>query len=216
MPRMLRKCLSYLVVCTLLMASGLATAQSLEDVLRAATDGDLVTLQKLIERGTSPDTSDPDGQTLLMLAARSGHLKVVQYLVEQKASVTRKSKVGDSALMVASLKGHVPVARFLIERGAEVNPPGWTPLHYAAFEGQAAMITFLLSKGADKDVPAPNEYTALMLAIRGAHEEAARTILYADPDVRYKTSAGDTAMKLAIQKGYAPIVDLLKRAGAVE
>ena len=208
--------LAFVFVCMGLIASGSAQAQSLEGALRAALDGELGTLQKFIERGTSPDTSDADGNTLLMLAARSGHLKVAQFLVDQKASVNMKSKVGDTALMAASLKGHVPVAGFLIERGAEVNPEGWTPLHYAAFEGQAAMITFLLGKGANKDAPAPNEYTALMLAIRGAHEEAARTILYADPNVRYKTSSGDTALKLAMAKGYTPVVDLLKRAGATE
>jgi ankyrin repeat protein len=194
----------------------MAHAQALEDSLRAALEGDLVTLQKLIDRGNSPDASDADGNTLLMLAARSGHLKVVEYLVAQKASVNRKSKVGDTALMAAALKGEIPVARFLVEKGGILNPEGWTPLHYAAFEGRTAMVKFLLDLGADKNAIAPNDYTALMLAVRGAHEETARVILYADPNVMHKTSSGDTALKLAAAKGYQPVVELLKRAGAVE
>ena len=59
---------------------------------------------------------------------------------------------------------HQQLAAFLLEQGAELNPDGWAPLHYAAFEGRAQMITFLIGKGARKDAPAPNEFTALMLA----------------------------------------------------
>lgn len=206
----------YLAVLVAFGAYGVAQAQALEDSLRAALDGDLVTLQKLIERGNSPDTSDADGNTLLMLAARSGHLKLVEYLVAQKATVNRKSRVGDTALMAAALKGEIPVARFLIEKGGILNPEGWTPLHYAAFEGRTAMVKFLIELGADKNAIAPNDYTALMLAVRGAHEETARVILYADPNVTHRTGSGDTALKLATIKGYQPIIDLLKRAGAVE
>jgi ankyrin repeat protein len=199
-----------------LLIYGSANAQSLEDSLRAALAGDLVALQKLLDRGTSPDTTDADGNTLLMLAARSGHLKTVEFLVERKASLSQKSRVGDTALMAASLKGEIPIAEFLLGRGAELNPAGWTPLHYAAFENRGTMISFLLAKGANKDAVAPNEFTALMLAVRGGHEDAARALLYGDPDVNYKTRSGETALKLATQKGYAPMVDLLKRAGAKE
>ncbi len=204
------------LVFMLILVPGSSFAQALEDTLRAALEGDLVTLQKLLDRGTSPDTTDAEGNTLLMLAARGGQVKVAQLLVSRKASVTQKSKVGDTALMAAALKGEIPMAAFLLEQGAELNPAGWAPLHYAAFEGRAQMITFLIGKGANKDAPAPNEFTALMLAVRGGFEDATRSMLYADPDVNYKTHGGDTALKLASQKGYAPMVELLKRAGATE
>jgi uncharacterized protein len=213
---LLTKLRLYLAVFVVLSVSTAVQAQSLEDSLRAALEGDLVTLQKLIERGTSPDTSDATGNTLLMMAARGGHLNIAEFLVSQKAAVNKQSSVGDTALMAACLKGQLPVARFLLDHGAILNPPGWTPLHYAAFEGRTAVARFLLEKGANKDAVAPNEYTALMLAVRGAHEETARTILYADPDVSHKTGAGDTALKLATQKGYGALVELLKRAGATE
>lgn len=206
----------YSVVFTLCLLPGTSLAQALEDTLRAALEGDLVTLQKLLDRGTSPDTTDADGNTLLMLAARGGHVKVAELLVSRKASVSQKSKVGDTALMAAALKGEIPMAAFLLEHGAELNPAGWTPLHYAAFEGRAKMITFLIDKGARKDAVAPNEFTALMLAVRGGFEDAARALLYADPDVGYKTRAGETALKLATQKNFVAVVELLKRAGAKE
>lgn len=199
------------------MVPGSAGAQTLEDSWRAALDGDLVTIQRLLERGASPDSADREGSTLLMLAARSGHVPVVSYLLRQKASVNARNSFGDTALMAASLKGQVEVAKVLLENGAELNPPGWTPLHYAAFDGRTEMIRFLLDKGAAKNAVAPNEYTPLMLAVRNGHEDAARALLYGDPDVNYRArSTGDTALTLATKRGFVPVVDLLKRAGAVE
>jgi uncharacterized protein len=201
----------------MLGVSMLVSAQSLEDSLRAALDGDLATVQKLVERGTSPDTADQDGNTLLMLAARGGHSPLVSYLVSRKATVNARNKFGDTALMAAGLKGHVEVAKVLVASGAQVNTEGWTPLHYAAFEGSAPMVRFLLDHGADKNAIAPNEYTPLMLAVRNGHEEAARALLHGDPDVNYRArSTGESALKLALKKGYEPVIALLKRAGASE
>ncbi len=202
----------------LVAAVGGVSAQALEESWRAALEGDVATLERIVGRGASPDASDQEGSTLLMLAARSGHVPAVTYLLANKASVNARNKYGDTPLMAAALKGHVEVARVLLANGAELNPPGWTPLHYAAFENRAAMIEFLLEKGANKNAVAPNEFTPLMLAARNGNEEAARALLYGDPDVNYKTrSSGDTALKLAMRKGNAVgVVDLLKRAGAVE
>ena len=159
-----------------------ANAQSLQEAWRAALEGDLTTVQNLVERGNSPDSSDAEGSTLLMFAARGGHARVVSYLIAQKASVNGRNKFGDTALMAAALGGHVEAAKVLLANGAEINGAGWTPLHYAAFEGRTAMVKFLLDNGADKNAIAPNEYTPLMLAVRNGHEEAAKALLYGDPE----------------------------------
>ncbi len=212
-----RKLTAIGIASALLTTPTIGRAQTLEESLRAALDGDLATVQRLIERGTSPDTTDQDGNSLLMLAARTGQLPVVNYLLGRKAAVNARSKFGDTALLAASLKGHTEVVKALLAGGAELNPSGWSPLHYAAFEGRAETVKFLLDKGADKNAIAPNEFTPLMLAVRNGHEEAARALLYGDPDVNYKTpSAGETALMLAVKKGATPVVELLKRAGATE
>ena len=139
------------------------------------------------------------------------------YVLEKTLLAQPFDEVAHHPLMAAALKGHVEVAKMLVGNGAEVNSPGWSALHYAAFENRPEMIKYLLERCADKNAVAPNEFMPLMLAVRNGHEDAARALLYGDPDVNYRTrSSGDSALRLAMQKGYVPVVDLLKRAGAVE
>ena len=206
------------IVCVLLpLFSGSLCAQAYDQLLRAAELGDAKGVERLLDRGLDPNTADPKGHTLLMIAARNGHRDLVWALVRRKASATKRSEHGDTALMMASLRGDREIARMLIEfGGAEVNHSGWAPIHYAAFQNQAELIRYLLQKGADKNALAPNGYTALMLAARGGHMEAARALLYEDPEVNTRGPDGETALKIARLRKHSELAELLVRAGAVE
>lgn len=193
-----------------------ARGQSFDELLKAVNAGDVATVAGFLDKGLDPDTTDKEGQTILMTASRLGHLELVKLLIARKASVTRQSPQGDTALKFAALKGHLAVAQLLLAHGGQINPPGWTPLHYAAFEGRAEMVKLLLSKGANKDALAPNGYSPLMLAARGDHLEAARQLLYADADVSVKSPDGKTALAIAKAKKSQELEDLLRRAGAVD
>ena len=56
------------------------------------------------------------------------------------------------------MHGHIEAAKLLLEKGAEINviPGGFdyagTGLHYAALNGQRAMVEFLLQQGADREM----------------------------------------------------------------
>lgn len=206
----------FIVLSSFMLVSTPAAAQQLEEMFRAALEGDLATIKRGLDRGLDADSTDPEGNSLLMLAARAPHKPVVELLLARKASVSRRNKFGDTPLLVAAVSGDTQVAGWLLDRGAQLGGEGWLPLHYAAFAGKAEMAKFLISKGADKNALAPNGFTALMLAARGGHIEAARVILFEDPDVNHRTDSGDTALKIAIQKDLKAVADLLRRAGAVE
>lgn len=205
-----------IVITYIMAASCSAVGQSYEAFLRAVEAGDARVVSEFLGKGIDPNTSDQGGQTALMIASRLGHESLVALLVERKADLARRSPQGDTALMMASLKGHVGVARILVERGAPVSQEGWAPLHYAAFEGRDRMVRFLLDKGADKDALAPNGYTALMLAARNGHTDAARILLQDDADFRVQSPDGATALKIAQAKNDRALVELLRRAGAVD
>ena len=213
MPRAI---LAALAAALVLLAPPRAQGQSFDELLKAVNAGEVKTVADFLDKGLDPNTTDRDGHTLLMTASRLGHLELVKLLIARRASVTRRSAQGDTALMFASLKGNVAIAELLIKHGAQVNQTGWAPLHYAAFEGRAEMVKLLLSKGGDKDALAPNGYSALMLAARGGHLEAARALLYEDVDVAVKAPDGLTALAIAKEKRSEELVELLKRAGAVD
>ena len=204
--------LSFLaVVCTTVHAA------AYEDLLRAAELGDVKGLERLLDRGSDPNTADAKGNTLLMIATREGHKDAVWTLIRRKANTNRRNQHGDTALMMASIRGDLEIGRMLLEFGnAEVKHPGWAPIHYAAFYDKPEMIRYLASKGADKNALAPNGYTALMLAARSGHTDAARALLFEDVDVNARSPDGDTALRIARSRKHSEVAELLVRAGAVE
>ena len=212
----LRQFVRVFAVAFLAVVPNLSTAQSFEQLLKGVNQGDTKTVEAYLSRGLDADTADPDGNTILMIAARLGHQDLVSLLVSRKASVTRRSPHGDTALMMASLKGHLAIARLLVANGAQVSHAGWAPLHYAAFEGRAEVVKYLLEKGADKNSLAPNGFTPLMLAARGGHLEAARSLLYEDADVTVRGPKGETALGIAQERKNLELEGLLRRAGAVD
>jgi ankyrin repeat protein len=69
-----------------------------------------------------------------------------------------RQEIINNAFVYACMHGHIEAAKLLLQKGAEVNvvPGGFdyagTGLHYAALNGQRAMVEFLLQQGADRDV----------------------------------------------------------------
>jgi hypothetical protein len=188
----------------------------LEMLLGAVQKGDAKAVRGWLDRGMDPNSVDSRGFSLLMLAARENRREVATVLLDRKANVNQRSAYGDTALMLASFKGNLDMARLLVARGAEVQHPGWSPIHYAAFEGKAELIRFLLEKGADRNAVAPNGYSPLMLAVLNKHLGAAQALLYADVEVNVRGPKGETALGIALPMGEPEMIELLRRAGGVE
>jgi ankyrin repeat protein len=53
---------------------------------------------------------------------------------------------------------------------------GFTPLHAAAANGAAALVSYLLERGADPDAASDGGQTPLDLALAQGHAEAARLL----------------------------------------
>ena len=201
-------------VTALLGLSGAAFAGSYEDAIDSAYHGRSGQLSELLERGIDPDTVGQFNDTLLIIAAREGHGGVVELLLRNGANPSHRNLAGDSALMLAVLKGNAQMAADLIEAGAEVNHEGWTPLLYAAFQGQLGILEVLLSAGADVNALAPNQANALMLASRNGHIEVVRRLLETDIDLFQETDRGYTAVSWALENRNTDIADLVRAAQA--
>lgn len=93
---------------------------------------------------------------------------------------------GYTPLHYASREGHIDVALLLLRHEANVNSKTKagkaTPLHRAAFTGQAELIRLLLANGADAAVQDADGETALHKAAAQGHAEVTRLLLQACPE----------------------------------
>lgn len=199
-----------------------AAAASLDDLFNATKLGDAAEVAQLVRQGMDVNSSDPSGNTLLILATREEQPKVVAELLKQRGiKLDARNSAGDSALMLASLRGFTGIAQQLLEAGATFDHPGWNPLLYAAFEGRLAVVNLLLEKGANPNVLAPNQSTPLMFAARNGHEDVVRALLKADANIDWKNDQNENAESWAGKNRNTDIVELIQaerkaRAGKLQ
>lgn len=188
-----------------------AFAGSYEDYFKAVQMDDVKTVQALLQRGFDPNTVSPTGVPALMLAVREPSLKVALLLAGwPKVKTEVRNDKDESVLMLAALKGYLPLVKKLVENDADVNKPGWTPLHYAATTGQVAVIEFLLENSAYIDAESPNGTTPLMMAARYGNEKAVQLLITEGADLNLKNQLGLTALDFAVQGRRPEAIKLLQ------
>lgn len=173
-------------------------AGSYDDFFMAIKRDDAATVSALLQRGFDVNTLNPDAQHGLMLALREPSLKVAAVLIDwPKANVEVRSAQDESPLMLASLKGLAEICQQLIDKGADVNKPGWAPLHYAATNGHLAVMSLLLDHHAYIDAASPNGTTPLMMAAHYGTPAAVKLLLEADADPLLKNAQDLSAIDFA-------------------
>ena len=190
-------------------------AGAYEDFFAAARSDNESTMVALALRGFDLNTRDEKGETGLLIALRRGSLKVAHFLLKQNVvAVEARNLQGESPLMMAALKGHLAQAQRLIQRGAEVNKPGWTPLHYAASNPEPvslAMVRLLLEHHAYIDAESPNKSTPLMMAARYGQDPVVQLLLEEGADPLLRNEQGLSAIDFARQVGRAASVELIAK-----
>ena len=97
----------------------------------------------------------------------------------------------------------------MIEKGADINKPGWTPLHYAATAGDVPLIKILLENYAYIDAESPNKTTPLMMAAQYGTTGAVKLLLEEGADVSLKNDLGLTAIDFAQNAKRQESVDVI-------
>ena len=188
----------YGVYCFVLIGFSLSVAGSYDDFFVAVKRDDAATVQALLERGFDPNTRNPDHEHGLALAIREPSLKVAALLVASPQVDPEARNLNDeSLLMLASLNGLLSLCEQLIAKGADVNKPGWTPLHYAATHGHTAVINLLLDHHAYIDAASPNGSTPLMMAALYGTPAAVKLLLEGGADPMLKNDQGLNAIDFA-------------------
>jgi ankyrin repeat protein len=200
----------YLIV---LIGYSFSYAGSYDDFFQAIALDNASAVQALLNRGFDPNSVNPKGQPALLLAMRLPAPAVAQVLIAHPdTKVEIRTDKDESPLMLAAIKGQLELCRQLIARDADVNKPGWAPLHYAATSGNVQVIQLLLDHFAYIDADSPNGSTPLMMAAMYGSDEAVKVLLDAGADASLKNTMGLTALDFAQRSGHEDSVALIAAA----
>ncbi len=210
--------------------TGTKDASGQSPLIIAAAFGSPGAVQLLVAAGADVNVVSNAGTTALHMAAREP--KKVRLLLDHGANVDVKSLLGRTPLLVAaSMNGNVETVKMLLEKGAAINATdnsGETPLIGAASVDDEAIVSLLLSHGADVKVHANvgTSSTALMAAAYGENVELVKLLLSkgADPNAVSADKSGtvkngpvqfgnNTALHMAVSGGNADTVKLLLDTG---
>jgi ankyrin repeat protein len=206
----------------------------------ACENGSAAMVETLLTAGADANAALPSGETVLMTASRTGSAEAVRLLIVHGANVNAlEQSRGQTALMWAVAQRHPDVVATLIEHGADVharsaplprrihtrtagfNPVGvldvvqggYTPMLFAARQGDLEAAEHLVAGGADVNDTSPAGTSALVVAAHSGHTALALFLLEqgADPNA---AGAGYAALHTATLRGDEVLVRALLAGGA--
>jgi len=116
---------------------------------RAAAEGDIAEVTRLLKGGTPHSPRDPIDSTPFLQAAFQGHERVIQLLLELGASLLEQDSFQLTALYWASVGGHDCAAEELLLRGADTSTTdekGQTLIHLAVESRSLQMVALILNR----------------------------------------------------------------------
>jgi uncharacterized protein len=136
------------------------------------------------------------GTPALHWVIRYGDRAIAERLVDEGADVNLANIYGVRPLQLAIENGHRELVQWLLDAGADPEArdlAGEPPLFLAASIGDVASLDLLLQHGAevDREDEAYGQ-TALMVAIRSGHAEAAKLLLEAGADINKQARVTET------------------------
>lgn len=187
----------------------------------AAVRGPTDVLRLLLSYNPDLSLKNSRGQTALDVATRAKNDAAVTYLKDKGA----KSKDDDMVLSAKSLiqacaSGDVEKARAAIRDFPKLttvaDDAGDTPLHIAAYKGQAAITKLLLENGAKVNVADNQGLTPLHLAAAADSPDVAKLLIARGANLKARDKQNRTPRDIAIamnrQKVVEPLLDAEQRS----
>ena len=185
---------------------------------QAAHRGDVISLQRELDRDVDPNTTNRFGVTPLALACLGGHVAAVQLLLESGADPNHASPTGETPLMVAARTGVVDSVVSLLEHGADPlareSWMGQTALMWAAAERHTIVVAPLVAGGAEVDGRTDGGFTPLMFAARLGHIDTVDALLDAGADINQTLPDGTSPLVVAVINAHYDLAIRLLERGA--
>ena len=183
----------------------------------ACINGSAEMVERLLDRDADANHALPTGVTSLMTCARTGSVDAVRELLDHGARVNEQERVwGQTALMWAIAERHPHVVATLVAAGADIghrSHGGFTPLLFAAQQGDVESAGILLDAGIDVNEVGADGSAALLVATESGHTDMVRFLLDAGADV-HAIGTGRTALHAAVQAARPDIATVLLDSGA--
>ncbi len=185
---------------------------------RAAENASLAMVERLLDGGADGGAARTSGLTALMTAARTGNAAIVEALLDHGADVNAATtETRSTALMWGLAAPHPAIVRLLLERGADPSietMAGFTPLMFAARNGDVDLARALIAAGVDVNAPGSDGTHALPLAIIAGQAGFARFLLDEGADPNHR-AGGVTALHAAAGGVGTWLGDWYRRHGRV-
>jgi ankyrin repeat protein len=193
-------------------------------MMLAATTGDVPVIKLLLSAGANPDSPNGENQTALMLVARTGNVEAAKLLLRHGAHVNARERFrGQTALMWAAARRHPRMMELLVEHGADINARsavydyerhitaegraktedtgGLTPLMFAVRDNCLACVNVLIAHHVNIDLPDPDGYAPVTVAILNANWDIAKRLILAGCDVNQWDIYGQGPLYAAVDMG---------------
>lgn len=180
------------------------------DLFEAAHRGDVPGAMRLIrDHPELVNTRDTNGETALRVALSYGHMDVVRAIwpYTAKDNISAAAALGDLTALRAQLRANP-------ESANEADDGGWTPLHWAADQGQAEAAALLLDGGARLVRGGPWGRDPLLVAAAEGNNECVEVFLAHGADVNAAGADGMTALHYAVWQQHYDTAALLLARGA--
>ena len=178
----------------------------------------MAVVKALLAKEANVNQADKTGFTPLMFAGFMGNLELVQILLAKGADPKAKTKQGFNYLSAIANSTNPAAVKWAVEHGLDVKDKKETILIVPAMNGALDIVQFLLTKGADANLPDEIGYTPLMHAVLTESSSLAlvKLLLEHGADAKVKAKDGLTALSFAKRKGWSEVITLLTKAGAIE
>ena len=180
--------------------------------LDAATAGDISTVRAMLHDDPSlARAKDENGVSVIMKATYYGKRDVVAALLESGVELD---------IFEAAATGRTARLRDLIADDPSLaniySPDGFTPLGFAVFFSQPAIVKALLDAGADVNLPSREtmKVTPLASAAAAKQTDIARVLIANGANVNARAASGQIPLHEASANGNLELVKLLIDSGA--
>lgn len=144
-----------------------------------------------------------------------GHFATLKIVLQSQEDWDLQDRFGRSLLSLAIIGGQQKMAMYLLEKGANTRTAdriGFTPLMYAARDGQVEIVAPLVANGSQINQVSRDtgrNLTALSLAVIGGHQRLAAMLLKQGAQIDLADTSGNTVLHLAVGWRRKGLVKLL-------